>query len=188
MLALLAGPIISSTWGVESDSDGNRPRSSRSSSASAKIPRAASSSTKFCREALTCLTYGFALQERVFEVMDGMMVLRTPRLSLPNLRQTVPHRRIRGLFGRCRANSLLHARRADGDYPNRQPRVLRAARDRQHLGGSVSAPGRLQALVFQEQVLPDRRGRRSSLRGAGLAGGVLGEHVAQSSRRTLPNS
>ena len=74
MLALLAGPIISSTWGVESDSE-EISAFVEEQLGIGQDPSGRVVFDKVLREALTCLSYGFSLQERVFEVMDGMLTL-----------------------------------------------------------------------------------------------------------------
>ena len=74
MLGLLAGPIISSVWAIESSSVLVKQFLEEQLGMGAD-PTGRVVFDKVLREALTCLPYGYSLQERVFETQGGMLAL-----------------------------------------------------------------------------------------------------------------
>ena len=74
MLGLLAGPIISCVWSIESSSFRVKQFLEEQLGIGAD-PTGRVVFDKVLREALTCLPYGYALQERVFEPQGGLLVL-----------------------------------------------------------------------------------------------------------------
>ena len=73
MLGLLTGPIVSSRWQVEGSHTVKMFLEEQLGIGADPTGRVVFD--KVLREALTCLPYGYALQERVFEPMGGMLAL-----------------------------------------------------------------------------------------------------------------
>ena len=73
MLGLLTGPIVSSRWQIEGSQSVKMFLEEQLGIGADPSGRVVFD--KVLREALTCLPYGFALQERVFEPVGGMLTL-----------------------------------------------------------------------------------------------------------------